>query len=110
MKHIQLNSCSLFVADSILDKTRGVIGRESLLTNGLLLIPNCNWVHSFFIQNPLRIYFLSEDYLSLLDTIELNPNHFSRLHWNATHTLETSLDVSSAMYQETILYLQHNKI
>jgi hypothetical protein len=109
MKQIQLAVGSLFVAETLWEKTRGVIRNESLLTNGLLLIPDCNWVHGFFLSCPIEVHFISEDY-SLIESAELFPNSFSKPCWNAKHTIEAAHTNSSGMLQEALIYLRHHKV
>ncbi len=89
MRHYSLSSCELYVMENLVEKCRGVIGRTDLLNKGAILIPSCNWVHSFFVEKPLHIFFLSDDYSKILHTERLSPNRISHPHPDAAHVLET---------------------
>ena len=92
MKQFSHNSINVFIPETVLEKSRGLLGQENLLQKGWLLIPHCNWVHSFFMQNPIKLYFLDSSFCIVNVVSELLPNRLSPLVIKAAHTLETPLD------------------
>jgi hypothetical protein len=75
--------------ENVIEKCRGVIGRVELLHSGAVLIPSCNWVHSFFVSEPLHVFFLSADYSHILHDEQVNPNRLSQPYPDSAHVLET---------------------
>ncbi|MDQ3239646.1 MAG: DUF192 domain-containing protein [bacterium] len=85
----------LYIAQSYLDRARGLIRRENLIDRGGLLICNCNWVHSLFMTKTTSVFFLDENFLVLSGPHLLKPWRFSLHNFNAKHTLEVSNSVNS---------------
>jgi hypothetical protein len=88
MHVVHFENTSLYLMDSLWDRTRGVMGRESFLSNGAFLIPSCNWVHTFFVSVPLQLFFLNERYEIVKHIPSLSPNRFSPYVYHAALTLE----------------------
>ncbi|PKM92635.1 MAG: hypothetical protein CVU80_02330 [Elusimicrobia bacterium HGW-Elusimicrobia-4] len=49
---------SVIIAESYLQRTKGLLGRENIDENEGLLIKNCNWIHMFFMKFPIDAIFL----------------------------------------------------
>jgi len=90
MKQIKVDSHIFYIAETILDKTQGIIGREKLIEGGVLVIPDCNWVHTFFISLPLYVYFVSNDYSRVILAPTLSPFRLSPWVIDATHVIEAA--------------------
>ncbi len=106
MKQFSYSGLIIYIPETILEKSRGILWQESLLDSGCMLFPNCNWVHSFFIQNPIKLYFLDKSF-SVVNSIRMfTPNHFSPLVFSAHYTLETSLSFDENRLPELLLYFQ----
>ncbi len=61
------------------------------MDNGCMLFPRCNWVHSYFLKNPIKLYFLSSDFSLVTQVDPFLPNRFSPWVFKASYTLETSV-------------------
>lgn len=95
MTRYPLAHFSLYIAKNLWDKTRGVIGREALLSEGVVLIPDCNWVHSFFVRTPLFVYFIDKDYSSVVQSQTVDPNSFSSYVNGARHVIESAKELDN---------------
>lgn len=57
----QVIATNIIEANTFLTRLKGLIGKKELTDNdGLLLIP-CNQVHTYFMNFPLSIWFLTEE-------------------------------------------------
>lgn len=54
-------AAQIFVADSLLTRTKGLLGETSLPTQSALWIFDCNSVHTFFMKFPIDIIFVNSD-------------------------------------------------
>jgi hypothetical protein len=79
---------TIFWADNLWDKTRGVIGREDLLQEGPLYIPSCNWIHTFFLRSSIQVVFISQEFEILRQIPEVRVNSFSPFMFDANGTIE----------------------
>jgi uncharacterized membrane protein (UPF0127 family) len=109
MKYYQSTEFSLYIPETLLEKTQGLLFREHLLNNGCLLLTHCNCVHSFFMKNPIKLYFLSSSFeiLKVVDNFPINS--LSPFVFSASYTLETVLGFDltkvnnrSAIFQEVL--------
>ena len=93
-----INDITLYIAFSLWEKTRGIIGRESLVQTGALVLPCCNWVHSFFVQSSLNLYFFNADYDVLVLRTTLHPNCVSPFVYKAHHVIESALNLDNYLH------------
>ncbi len=106
MKQFFNSGLKIYIPETIFEKSRGILWHESLLDSGCMLFPKCNWVHSFFLQNPIRLYFLDESFSVVNSLAKFPPNRFSPWIFGACYTLETSLDFDENCLQELLHYFQ----
>lgn len=48
-------------AESLYERTKGLLGRKSLPSNEVLWIDRCPSVHTFFMQFPIDVVFVDKD-------------------------------------------------
>jgi uncharacterized protein len=94
MRSLKKNGATLYIAESFLDRMRGLIGREALLESGGLLLTDCNWVHSFLMKNSVDLYFVDSSYTVVSSVFQLNPFRFSPPVLKARHVLEVKSGLS----------------
>jgi uncharacterized membrane protein (UPF0127 family) len=79
---------SVAVAEGIFQRIFGMIGKRNLQENWALLIPECQRVHSFFMDFPLDIIFCSSDEI-IVGTVEsLKPWSLSPKFPTASYAIE----------------------
>jgi hypothetical protein len=105
MRTISAEHGKIYIATSLWEKTRGVIGNEHLLTRGFFVIPHCNWVHGFFLHSPIYVYFLSASYTDCIHACTLAPNSFSPFVFKAQHVLESRTQISNDAFIEILRLL-----
>lgn len=89
------------------DSVRGIIGREKILENRILVFRNCPQIHSFFAQQPFYATFIEANYRTY-ECVQMLPNRLSMIKsWN-TICLE-SKDLLSASEIESVIKLFSEK-
>jgi hypothetical protein len=83
----------IYFLDSLWERTRGVIGRDTLLDMGVVILPSCNWVHTFFVRRSLQLFFLNREFEIVRHVGEMRPFRFSPYVYEAFYTLECSLSL-----------------
>lgn len=78
----------VFLASSVIEHLRGLIGRESLLPNEGLLIPHCRQIHTWFMTYPIDVVFFNRNNIVINITRTLRPFRCSPCPSDATHCLE----------------------
>jgi len=76
------------VADNLLTRGLGLIGRKSWGKYEGMLIKNTNAIHTFFVLFSIDVVFLDEDFKIVKMTENLRPFWFSPIVWKAKHVLE----------------------
>jgi uncharacterized protein len=76
---------SLDVADGVIERTRGLLGRSAY--EGAMLFPRTRSVHTVGMRFPLDVAFLDRD-LVVLDTVRLAPLRASLPRHRACSVLE----------------------
>ncbi len=66
MKIVNLNKNftlaeEVFLADNFQTRTKGLLGRKSLLKGHAMILRPCNSVHTFFMQFPIDVLFIDKD-------------------------------------------------
>lgn len=106
MKTYKVNDYILYVPENYIEKIQGLIGKEDILSNGAMLLTNCNWVHTFFMRSPLKLYFLDKNVNLVKQIDSLKINRLSPIVFIAAHTLEFSVDTDKKMIDSMLLFLQ----
>ncbi len=91
---INISKGGIVIARSVLwagasaERTRGLLGRESIgEEEGIYIIP-CQWVHTFGMKFPIDVAFLSKERRILAINHDLRPNRLSKLIFRAEGVLE----------------------
>lgn len=86
-KGIELGN-NITLAESLLARMKGLLGKAKLEAGGGLLIRPCKGIHTFFMQFPIDAVFLSKDnqVVSLVHAIP--PNRMSHINMQAVSVLE----------------------
>jgi uncharacterized membrane protein (UPF0127 family) len=61
IKNQALIADKCLVAESFLDRLRGLIGRKNLEPGEGLLLPRCNDIHMWFMSMPIDVVFIRND-------------------------------------------------
>lgn len=69
----------LCVAESILSRTRGLLGRKTLAPGEGLLLRPCTGVHTFFMKFPIDVVFLDKDNLVIEVVQHLQPHRVTKV-------------------------------
>ncbi len=77
-----------WVADSILSRMKGLLGRASLPTGEAMLITPCNCVHTFFMRFTIDILYLSKKFEVVALYQNLVPWRMTGIQYNAKAVLE----------------------
>ena len=107
MDCLNSSNYNIYLANSVLDKVQGMLFRENRFDNSVLFIPSCNWVHSFFINSNLYLYFIDEDF-KIVSEILLNPWKISPLVFNAKHVIESKFKLDNNLLNEFLLTIKNN--
>lgn len=78
----------LKTADTLLSRTKGLLGRASLPQGEGLWIKRCNSIHTAFMKFPIDVLFVDKD-LKVVSVYEnLKPWRITRLHFSASSVIE----------------------
>ena len=75
------------VANTLLAKGVGLIGRKQFGSEGLLL-KNTNSIHTYGVRFPIDVVYLNEDFTVNKIVENLKPLHVSPIVWGNAHILE----------------------
>lgn len=78
----------LSVAESILSRTRGLLGRTSLAPGEGLLLRPCTGVHTFFMKFPIDVVFLDRDNRVIEVVQHLKPHRITRIVLSSASVIE----------------------
>jgi uncharacterized membrane protein (UPF0127 family) len=76
------------VADSILKRMKGLLGKDKLLAGEALWIKPCVSIHTFFMKFPIDVLFLNKKNQVIAVIKNLKPNRITRLYLKAMSVLE----------------------
>jgi hypothetical protein len=76
------------VADSLLKRMKGLLGKSTMLTGEALWIKPCISVHTFFMKFSIDVLFLSKRTKVIAAFKNFPPNRMTRLYFSATSVLE----------------------
>jgi uncharacterized protein len=75
------------IANSFVSRTVGLIGTKKLDEEGLL-IPRCNWIHTFFMSIPIDVIYIDgKGVIRKIDSA-LKPWRLGTPVWSATDVVE----------------------
>lgn len=80
----------LLVADTLMEKCKGLIPFKGLSPEEGLLIPGCRSIHTFLMRFSIDCYFLNEENKVLKIVRNVEPCRMSFGAWGTEHVLEVS--------------------
>ncbi|CAN5535284.1 DUF192 domain-containing protein [soil metagenome] len=83
-----LLATQLDTADSLLSRTKGLLGRSTLPTGEALWIKRCNSIHTFFMRFAIDAIFVDENLKVVSVYEDLRPWRITRLHFKASSVFE----------------------
>ncbi len=78
----------LKTADTLLSRTKGLLGRASLPAGEGLWIKRCNSIHTAFMKFPIDVLFVDKDMRVVSVYENLKPWRITRLHFRASSVIE----------------------
>ena len=91
MDTIEICGVRAEVAESFLERTRGLIGRGALPSGTGLLIKRCNCIHTFFVRFAIDATFLDAEGRVVKTVRDIRPwRPWVWGGWRARQVLETS--------------------
>ncbi len=78
----------LRIADTLLTRTKGLLGRTSLPEGEGLWIKRCNSIHTVFMKFPIDAVFVDDDLKVISIYHTLKPWRITRLHLKASSVFE----------------------
>lgn len=81
-------SNNVAVADTLLKRMKGLLGKKEMLNGEALWIKPCISVHTFFMKFPIDVIFLDRRSRIIAAISNLKPNHITRLYLQAASVLE----------------------
>lgn len=76
------------VADTLLKRIKGLLGRKEFLSGQGLILKPCNSVHTFFMRFPIDLLFVDNNYRIIKALPEFLPNRISRIFWRSRLVIE----------------------
>src|SRR4030067_2300863 len=81
-------SNSVAVADSLLKRMKGLLGKKDMLNGEALWIKPCISVHTFFMKFPIDVIFLNKRNQVIAAIRNLQPNRITWLYPKALSVVE----------------------
>src|SRR4030067_783681 len=81
-------SNSVAVADSLLKRMKGLLGKKEMLNGEALWIKPCISIHTFFMKFPIDVVFLNKKNRVIATISNLQPNRIARFYLQAISVLE----------------------
>lgn len=78
----------IFIADTLLKRIKGLLGRQEFLPGQALILDPCNSVHTFFMRFSIDLLFVDNDYKVVKVLPELVPNRISGIFWKSRLVIE----------------------
>lgn len=79
---------NLQIADTLLSRTKGLLGRKSFTRGEGLWIKRCNSIHTVFMNFPIDAVFVDDDLKVVSVYHHLKPWRITRLHLRASSVFE----------------------
>ena len=89
-------SNSVAVADSLLKRMKGLLGKKEMLNGEALWIKPCISIHTFFMKFPIDVVFLNKKNRVIATISNLQPNRIARFYLQAISVLELPAGVLKA--------------
>jgi len=89
-------SNSVAVADSLLKRMKGLLGKKEMLNGEALWIKPCISVHTFFMKFPIEVVFLNKRNQVIATIRNLQPNRITGFYFKSTSVLEMPAGVLEA--------------
>lgn len=89
-------SNKVIVANNILERMKGLLGRNEMPTGESLWIKPCMSVHTFLMKFPIDVVFLNSKKQVIAAIRNLKPNRLSRLYLKSSSVLELPAGVLEA--------------
>jgi hypothetical protein len=81
-------SDNVIVADSLLKRMKGLLGKSNMQSGEALWIKPCYSIHTFFMRFPIDIVFLNKRNQVTAIIKNLQPNRLTRIYFSAVSVLE----------------------
>jgi len=78
----------IFIADTLLKRVKGLLGKKEFLPGQALILEACNSVHTFFMRFPIDLLFVDNNYRIIKALPGLVPNRISRIFWKSRLVIE----------------------
>ena len=89
-------SNSVAVADSLLKRMKGLLGKKEMLGGEALWIKPCVSIHTFFMKFPIEVVFLNKRNQVIAAIRNLRPNRITRFYLRAASVLELPAGILEA--------------
>jgi len=93
-------SNNVTVADNLLKRMKGLLGRRDLPVGEALWIKPCMSIHMFFMKFPIDVVFLSKRNSVIATVKNIQPNRMTRLYLKAASVLELPAGIIEATLTE----------
>lgn len=88
------NELNVMVADNFFTRFRGLIARNIMKNEGMLLSP-CNQIHCFFMSYPIDVIYISDKWIVIKVDKSMMPGSIGRRVKNCRYVLELPAGISS---------------
>lgn len=78
----------IYLAENLLTRLKGLIGKQHLSPGQGLLIRPCKGIHTFFMRFPIDVVFLDKKNIVIACIRKLPPNRISAIYRKAHSVLE----------------------
>ncbi len=79
---------NLIIADNILSRIKGLLGKKAMPDGEALLIKPCKGIHTFGMQFPIDVVFLDKRNRVVAMAKNVEPNRMTRVFFTAASVLE----------------------
>ncbi|MCB0361248.1 MAG: DUF192 domain-containing protein [Bdellovibrionales bacterium] len=84
----QIIFSNLIVAESFWDRSKGLLGRDSLDQKSAMWILRCNWIHTFFMQFPIDVIYVNRQLVVQKIKKYVRPGRLTLPVWQAHSVFE----------------------
>lgn len=79
---------NLFIATNVFERLRGLLGKKEMAEDEALLIPNCNSIHTFFMNFAIDVVFIDKSHQVVSISNNVKPWKLLLPRLKATKTIE----------------------
>jgi uncharacterized membrane protein (UPF0127 family) len=96
------------LADTLLKRTKGLLGTADFKPGEAMVITSCNSIHTFFMHFPIDVLFVDKNYRIIKVLSSLKPFRISPLYFNANFVVElpTGTTVATSTTQGDCISLE----